>query len=242
MTPPKSSKSERRKAIREWMAIAVSVVAVVISFFAFKDVATANESSRRAEAERLLDEAWDLFGGGKEGATVISSLPTEAGTLERANRKIREALLKDSQNPRAFRCQATYFRAIGKLDQAAQTIQIAIRLARADRDERARDYITQGAILGDAGKLDAALQAFGKAKDIDPTNLLVFYDLAEVYHAKKRDQDSDLAYAEAIRLTAKTRGFAVPSAQNIPPSKRVDWTEHFFVGVPPSYGPSRHVT
>ena len=248
MTPPKTSKSVRWKAIREWIAIAVSVGAAVISFVAFKDVAAANEIAKKAneragkaEAERRLDEAWDIFGGGKEGTTVLSSLPTETGTLERANRKIRDALLSDPQNPRAFRLQAIYFRAILQPEQAAQAIQRAIALATTDPEERARDYITQGAILSDAGNADAAIKTFRKAKNIDPTNPLVLYDLAEIYHREKRDQESNDAYNEAIRLTAKTRGFAIPVSQNIPPSQRLDLTNMVIeqTGVD---DPSKHVT
>lgn len=226
MTTRKLTHRELSQSLREWIGITVSVVAVLISLVAFRDVASANDNIRKAEAARLLDEAGDLLGG-SQGVTVLFDLPTEAGILEQANRKIRDALVKDPKNPRGFRYQATYFRATGRLDQAAQQIQRAITLTSDDPVERTRNYIAYGVILGDAGQVDAALKAFAQAQSIDPADPIVFYDLAIAYHAQKRDGESDRAYSEAIRLTAKRRGFPVSAAQRIPPSKRKKLMAYF---------------
>lgn len=212
--------SERSRSRREWIAITISIVAALVALAAFRDAAIASERTRNVEANNLIDKAWDLLGG-KPGTTAVFDLPHEAGTLEQANRMIRDAILKDPNNPRAFRCQATYYRAVLRFDKAAQAAQRAIKLA-SEPEELALDYVTYGAVLGSSSQLKAAEDAFSKAKSLDPNNPIVLYDLAVVYHAQKRDPESDVAYAEAVRLTAQGRRFPVPASQISPPSKRLD--------------------
>jgi len=137
----------------------------------------------------------------------------------------------DPDNPRAFRCQADYLRALGQLDKALQSVERAIRLD-SQPEDLARDYLLKGVIIASSGNLPAAMDALKKAASLDPADPLVFFDLAIVYHAQAFEDESDRAYAEAIRLTTKSRSIAVPVSQIQPPSKR---------GKPTTDHPERHL-
>jgi len=88
-----------------------------------------------------------------------------------------------------------YFRA-GKYGEAASQYQMLI-----DKNPKIADlYVRLGESKGNGNDLNGAIEAFRKAKEIDPANYLPVLELALLYNRTGRDEEARKTYEEVIKL------------------------------------------
>jgi tetratricopeptide (TPR) repeat protein len=88
-----------------------------------------------------------------------------------------------------------YFRA-GRYGEAASQYQMLI-----DKNPKIADlYVRLGESKGNGNDLNGAIEAFRKAKEIDPANYLPVLELALLYNRTGRDEEARKTYEEVIKL------------------------------------------
>jgi Flp pilus assembly protein TadD len=88
-----------------------------------------------------------------------------------------------------------YFRA-GRYAEAASQYQMLI-----DKNPKIADlYVRLGESKGNGKDMNGAIEAFRKAKEIDPANYLPVLELALLYNRTGRDEEARKTYEEVIKL------------------------------------------
>src|SRR5687767_14435846 len=120
------------KELREWLGTAFGLIGIALALVSYSQgrkaealSLEASESSRKAEVQRLLSEAWDQMGG-RIGTTVITDFVDDPGRLELARRAIDEALIKAPEDAVAHRLKGVYLEAIGSPALAIASYRRAI--------------------------------------------------------------------------------------------------------------------
>jgi tetratricopeptide (TPR) repeat protein len=204
------SKPTRWKELREWGGLTLGIVGTVLALVSFRQgernaalttqIALAN---RDIEVEKLLDEAWDLMGG-RTGSTYIDKLSQESADLEQARRRIDQALLKDPNSARAYRCQGVYFEAIGAFDRSIRSYEWSLK-----KDPSAPGtYVNLGLTYSAKGDRQRAIRSLRKAQELDPTDPLIAFDLGVVYAEDGLHREAAAERKRAMDLLSRHKGHA----------------------------------
>lgn len=216
---PEAESGSRWKELREWCALVFGVIATLLALLSYhqanvnEDLSRKNKKleselairSRRAEMEKSLSAAWDRLGG-KSGTTVIVDFAKDPDQLELARREIEEVLIRDPQNPEAYRIKGVYLESIGNLREAVKAYQLSIRLD----PHSAPSQINMGVALDRLKDHDGAIRAFRAAEKIGTHNDLAYLNLAVVYREEGLNADADQLLKSAIALLTEKKGMFAP--------------------------------
>ena len=164
------------KRIREWVAFSFGLLGAILGLLGYIESQKIVDIENKIKVAQLLADAWDLIGE-EEGAVFITletrrSLVDRA-SLNRANRKIDQALLRDPNDSRAHRYKGMYLELTGKLDEALEEYEKAIDL---DPDNN-QAYNGLGAVYLKSGQTDKATIAFRKAIELEPDEYSAYNNL-----------------------------------------------------------------
>ncbi len=176
-----------------FLAHCVLVLGVVVYYALRQPAATSSRSALedRLQAERLLDEAWDLMGG-EIGTNSLDHFADER-SLELARRKIRDALLLVPGMAAALGKMGTYLRAIGRYEESEALLRRSV--AEDPSDWAAHNNL--GITLAKQGKLTEAQQAFEEALRRRPRESAAEANLANVHLSEGRVDDAVRLYTQA---------------------------------------------
>jgi tetratricopeptide (TPR) repeat protein len=129
-----SSKSKQLDAVREWSGVVFGLTGTILALLGFVQSQNASKQShaneraiKEIEVSRLLNEAWDLMGGGP-GTTLLYQFNSEPSALELAKRKISEALVLDPQNALAHRLEGVSAESFGNFNDALAAYDRSLQL------------------------------------------------------------------------------------------------------------------
>jgi tetratricopeptide (TPR) repeat protein len=202
-----------RKEAREWCAVIFGLIGMVLGICSYnlseanrvlalqvqKTAKETEEKNRKAEVEKLIDEAWDLMGG-KIGTYVIFDVTKDRASMELARRKLEEALTRDRDNARAYRVKGVYLEALGGYAKALEAYNTSLRL-----DPNASTFIDMSVALAKSGKDELAIQALRSAEKIGTHNGVVYLSLAAIYRKKGMIGESRRTLAVAQELLKESQ-------------------------------------
>ena len=123
------------------------------------------------------------------------------GQLDRAIADFRQGTRHDPDNFRLFSRLAAIYRFQENWSEAVDCLDKALAI-----EEDARDYVNRGQAHQELENLDAAMEDFVRATQLEPENGNAHYLLGECYRNKKEYSDALEAYTKAIDNHGKTDG------------------------------------
>jgi len=106
-----------------------------------------------------------------------------------------------------FYMLGTAYYKLNRVDEAIQTLEKALSLKPGEKtitDPLAALYLKKGTSALTAKQYPAAMQALTKAKDYDPKNGYVYYNLSEVYIFEKKYADAEKVLNQAADLISQS--------------------------------------
>ena len=198
-TQTEPAATQKSPATNDWvkyLALAVSGLSLVISFRANQRSKKTSDRNDHIEADGLLDEAWDLLGGGEEGTELISVFNSSPTDQEKAKRKIKAALKIKPNYARAHKTYGCYYQAKKQFESALEQFNLAIR----SDPSYAKSFNSRGILFRDLNRHESAMTDFNEAIRLDPNDAVAFYNRGNLF-VELNDYESAMSdYNEAIRL------------------------------------------
>jgi len=166
-----------------------ALVSVMLVAFVAAGIAT----SPRAQA--------GLFGGGKAASPSPSPSPSAIPTAspeppDVAIPRLQAKLKANPNDQQAMTDLATEFLQVSRPDLAVQLTQHLIQMG----DKTAQVYYIDGYAMQQLGKQDAAIDDLENAATVDPSNMGVLRELADLYLRANRFTDAERIANRAIKL------------------------------------------
>jgi tetratricopeptide (TPR) repeat protein len=214
----------------EWGGLIISLLAFLVSAFAYIRARRTDKRTERLEVKDLLDQAWDLMGG-KVGTKEIENFTTDRTQLEVAKRCIDKALIIDPDCGHAYLRLGIYYFGIEQADKAVESLHRSARLAPLDADlaflmlaqicrrngdlkeaelwcrkaieldsEFGGHHHQLGQILVKKGELQEAVRSFEHARKVGPPLPAIYLNLANALTQSGRAGEAIEHYEKAIEL------------------------------------------
>jgi tetratricopeptide (TPR) repeat protein len=178
---------------REFVLFVIALISIGLSIFTYVRSEQRQTAIDKIDVERLLDEAVDLIGSNT--VTLVATGLREPDKVVTANRLIRDALVKDPVNARAYLLQG--FAAIASRDPSAA----ATAFDRVDElaPESTDSLVGFGMYAGAFGLKSMAVTLFKAALAKDPKSLNVKTNLAFALAADGKGLEAKPLFEEVLK-------------------------------------------
>lgn len=191
-----SAKRPRWESGRSWLAVALSLVAILVSYLGYRHTLDRDKVNQHVRVMEGLEDARDLLSG-REGASIIQRFSEDPTDLELAHRKIERARSLEPDNPEVHLHDGMYREAIGDWEEGKAACQKAQEL----REERywAPAIVCLGNILIEQGRLEEAESTLSQAiAELNGASAVLFANLCLVLSKQGDLAEAGKACAQAV--------------------------------------------
>lgn len=189
------SKDNRRGDLREWVAMWVGLIGGILGTAAFVISMRTTKITARVEADRLLDQAWDLLGGA-EGTQYIGVPTSDPQKLVQTDRLIDRARHIAPKYSRVYDLLATAALARHRYDEVVRWSQRALDLE--SKNGLARNRL--GAVHAVRHQWESAAREFRIATRLSPNDASAWSNLCVALDELRDFENAATACIKAIKL------------------------------------------